>query len=117
MRRKAFLEAGGFHHRYLIGGEEELLAIDMASNGWELRYFDSIIAFHHPELATQNVSSHSQTARHNRKALMIRNALWSTWLRSRKAATDAQVTRGLLAAEYRGLFLSADPSPSRLLLL
>ncbi len=38
VRRKAYLEVGGFDPRMMIGGEEELLAADLASAGWGLAY-------------------------------------------------------------------------------
>jgi GT2 family glycosyltransferase len=72
VRRSAFLAAGGFHSRYGIGGEEELLAIDLARAGWGLAYVDGVVAHHHPS-AVRDVA-----ARSRRQA---RNALWTAWLR------------------------------------
>ena len=37
-RRSAFLAAGGFEARYLIGSEEEELALKLAAAGWGLAY-------------------------------------------------------------------------------
>jgi glycosyltransferase involved in cell wall biosynthesis len=50
VRRRAFLEAGGFDGR-TIGGEEALLAIDMAGQGWDLAYVEDVVAHHHPSTA------------------------------------------------------------------
>jgi GT2 family glycosyltransferase len=72
VRRRAFLDAGGFHPLLQIGGEEELLALDLAAGGWELCYFDDIVAHHHPTHA------HS---REGRAALKLRNRLWVSVLR------------------------------------
>jgi N-acetylglucosaminyl-diphospho-decaprenol L-rhamnosyltransferase len=36
VRRAAFLEVGGFEVRLGVGGEEELLSIDLAERGWGL---------------------------------------------------------------------------------
>jgi GT2 family glycosyltransferase len=72
VRREPFLSAGGFHARYGIGGEEELLAIDLARAGWGLAYIEEIVAHHHPS----PVRNHQ--ARQRRQA---RNALWTAWLR------------------------------------
>ena len=47
VRRSAFLEAGGFRGNR-VGGEEALLAIDLASRGWALRYLDDVVAYHYP---------------------------------------------------------------------
>src|SRR4051812_32058933 len=38
VRREAFVTCGGFHERLWLGGEEELLAADLAAAGWELCY-------------------------------------------------------------------------------
>jgi len=39
-RREAVLACGGFHARYGFGGEEHLLAVDLATAGWGLAYVD-----------------------------------------------------------------------------
>jgi GT2 family glycosyltransferase len=74
VRRSALLEVGGFERRFGIGGEEELLAIDLAINGWYLAYGADIVAHHHPS-ATGD--------RGGRRRTQYRNALWSAWLRRR----------------------------------
>ena len=38
VRRDSFFEAGGFHPRFGVGGEEQLLAIDLVDRGWTLVY-------------------------------------------------------------------------------
>jgi GT2 family glycosyltransferase len=48
VRRTAFLEAGGFEPRFFIGGEEELLAVDLASRGWWLCYVPELVVHHYP---------------------------------------------------------------------
>jgi len=85
VRRSAFRAAGGFHSRYGIGGEEELLAIDMAASGWELAYIDWIVAYHHP----------SGQARNNarRTTVQLRNALWTAWLRRRVGGALGRTAR------------------------
>ena len=72
VRREAFLEAGGFDQRLGVGGEEELLAIDLLGRGWHLVYAEDIVAHHHPSKVR------SRTAR---RSNLTRNALWSAWLR------------------------------------
>lgn len=74
VRRRAFLDAGGFHPRLMIGGEEELLALDLATAGWELAYVNDIVAHHQPALGAQ---------RDGRPGVELRNALWTAWLRRR----------------------------------
>lgn len=73
VRRTAFLDVGGFHARYGIGGEEELLAIDLAAAGHGLAYVCDVVAHHHPSRARDPAA---------RRRRQLRNALWSTWLRS-----------------------------------
>jgi GT2 family glycosyltransferase len=70
-RRAAVLECGGFHGRYGFGGEEHLLAVDMAAAGWGLAYVEDVVAHHDP----------ARTPRAWRDARVLRNELWSAWLR------------------------------------
>jgi GT2 family glycosyltransferase len=72
VRRSAFLAAGGFERRLFLGGEEELLAIDLVSYGWAIAYVGGIVVHHHP-------SRYRDSAR--RRRLLARNALWVSWLR------------------------------------
>jgi N-acetylglucosaminyl-diphospho-decaprenol L-rhamnosyltransferase len=99
VRRRAFLEAGGFMPELLIGGEEALLSHDLAAAGWTLSYVPDIVARHHPSRARD---------RRGRRARTVRNDLWTAWLRrplraalrvtaatARSALTDATAARGL----------------------
>jgi GT2 family glycosyltransferase len=72
VRRDAFLAAGGFSARLWLGGEEELLATDLLSAGWELCYLD--------DLAVHHRASTSRDTRLRRR-VGLRNTLWFTWLR------------------------------------
>jgi len=72
MRRQAFVQAGGFEPRFFLGGEEELLALDIAVAGWALAYVRDVVIHHHP-------SPRRETAR--RQRLVVRNAVWCAWLR------------------------------------
>ncbi len=72
VRRDAFLEAGGFEPRFFIGGEEELLAVDLAARDWWICYVPSLVVHHYPS-PVRNPSS--------RRSTMARNALWFAWLR------------------------------------
>jgi N-acetylglucosaminyl-diphospho-decaprenol L-rhamnosyltransferase len=96
-RRSAVLECGGFHRRYGFGGEEELLAVDLATAGWGLAYVDDVVAHHEPRRG-----SHSERA-----VSEVRNRLWSIWLR-RPLLRAARLTLrdgapAGLAAAARGL--------------
>src|SRR5271165_5075939 len=68
IRRSAFLEVGGFESRFFIGGEEELLALDLATRGWSLRYVPELVVHHHPSPNRDAAS---------RRWHLLRNALWS----------------------------------------
>ncbi len=72
VRRSAFLAAGGFEPRLFIGGEEELLAIDLVSPGWWLCYLPQLLVYHYPSIRRDPTS---------RQGHLLRNALWCTWLR------------------------------------
>jgi GT2 family glycosyltransferase len=71
VRRDALLGCAGFDRRFGIGGEEEVLAMDLAAAGWGLAYVDDVVAHHEP-------SSGQRPAREVRQ---LRNRLWSIWLR------------------------------------
>ncbi|RBY90558.1 glycosyltransferase family 2 protein [Blastococcus sp. TF02A-26] len=72
VRRAAFEEVGGFSERLWLGGEEELMAGDLAARGWELCYL--------PELTVHHQASRARDP-HRRRRDGIRNTLWTTWLR------------------------------------
>jgi GT2 family glycosyltransferase len=81
VRRSALLEVGGFHPRFGTGGEEQLLAIDLAAAGWELAYVEEVVAHHHP----------AGPGRATRPATTLRNELWTACLR-RPLPSAARVT-------------------------
>ncbi|TVL89575.1 glycosyltransferase family 2 protein [Streptomyces sp. SAJ15] len=72
IRADAFRSAGGFSPRLVLGGEEELLAADLAARGWRLCYVDRLTAHHRAS------PRRDPTLRRRRG---IRNTLWFTWLR------------------------------------
>lgn len=72
VRREAFDAVGGFDARLFLGGEEELLALDLASAGWTLVYSPDVVVHHRP-------SPHRDRTR--RSVLLVRNGLWVAWLR------------------------------------
>lgn len=72
VRRSAFLEVGGFATRLHFAGEEQLLAVDLVSRGWQVRMF--------PELRVHHHASRQRDPRW-RQRREIRNTLWYLWLR------------------------------------
>jgi GT2 family glycosyltransferase len=86
VRRAAFVAAGGFEAHLLIGGEEELLAADLADHGWAMAYVPELEVHHHASKARDP---------HLRRRQGIRNTLWFTWLR-RPLPSAVRRTAGLL---------------------
>ena len=72
VRRSAFVAAGGFSSRLWLGGEEELLATDLLSAGWEICYLEDMVVHHHASKLRDP---------HLRRRVGLRNTLWFTWLR------------------------------------
>jgi GT2 family glycosyltransferase len=91
VRRAAFLAAGGFESRFGIGGEEELLALDLAARGWGLAYVPEVVAHHWPS------TGHN---RGGRRRVQLRNALWSAWLR-RPLSSALRRSARLLGSGWR----------------
>ncbi len=90
VRRSAFVDVGGFDRRFFVGGEEEVLGLDLLARGWQLRYIPELTLHHAP-------STHRDVVIRHRTA--VRNALWSAWLRRpfRSALRRTLLlTRGLL---------------------
>jgi GT2 family glycosyltransferase len=86
LRADAFREAGGFSERLWLGGEEELLATDLATRGWWLAYVPELTVHHAPSVARDPTL---------RRLHGLRNTLWFCWLR-----------RPLIPALRRTLFLA-----------
>ena len=72
VRRSAFVDIGGFERRLLIGGEEELLAMDLRAAGWHLVHLPDITIHHRPS------PSRDPSLRRRQG---IRNHLWLILLR------------------------------------
>jgi GT2 family glycosyltransferase len=72
MRIDAFLQTGGYRPEFFIGGEEELIALDLLSAGWQLVYVPDVIAHHFPS-PMRDVAA--------RRHLLARNAIWVACMR------------------------------------
>ena len=72
VRRDAFLAAGGYHRRFFLGGEERLLAVDLAAAGWRMAYLPAAVVCHEPSVLRDLAA---------RRRLDARNALWFAWMR------------------------------------
>lgn len=51
VRRTAFLGVGGFDDVVFFGGEEERVALDLATAGWGQAYVPDLVVHHHPSAA------------------------------------------------------------------
>lgn len=71
IRRRSFLDVGGFHPVLHFGGEETLLALDLDARGWGVVHCPQVVAVHHP----------ASGARPGRSARHLRNALLTAWMR------------------------------------
>ncbi|CAL9646727.1 hypothetical protein SUDANB105_06502 [Streptomyces sp. enrichment culture] len=91
VRRRAFLDAGGYHPVLFFGGEETLLAYDLAARDWGVAYVPQVTALHHPDPGR----------RPGRSAVQRRNALLTAWLR-RPAGVALRDTARLAADAARG---------------
>ena len=89
VRRRAYLQAGGFHPRFGIGGEEELLALDLSAHGWDLVYVPDLVARHFPS-SVRDVT--------RRRQIVTRNSLWVTWLRGHPREVVARTGQTLRVA-------------------
>jgi GT2 family glycosyltransferase len=96
VRREAFVQAGGFHELAGFGGEETLLAMDLAAAGWGLSYVEEVVAVHHPS-PVRNPEA--------RGAQELGNTLLRSWLRL--------PLRDALAATRRGLAEAGNTAPAR----
>jgi N-acetylglucosaminyl-diphospho-decaprenol L-rhamnosyltransferase len=103
VRASAYLAVGGFEPRHGVGGEEALLATDLAAAGWRLAYVDALVAHHHPSGIRD---------RAGRRTTMVRNDLWFAWLRrplrpalrhTARAAVAARRDRAARAGVYAAL--------------
>lgn len=71
IRRKAYLDAGGYERKLFLGGEEELLASEVIRRGGEMRYIEDVVVYHYP----------SNQSAAKLRPYGIRNALWFAWRR------------------------------------
>ncbi|MCE5267644.1 MAG: glycosyltransferase [Planctomycetaceae bacterium] len=91
VRRKAFLEAGGFRSGMGIGGEEDWLAATLLSNGWKMRYLPQLSLYHYP--------SPNRHAERRRRQMLI-NTLAFAWLRRPLSSAVRKTCRLTAAAPW-----------------
>ncbi len=96
-RRDAFMEAGGFDPNLFIGGEEALLAFDLAARGWIMLYAPQLLVHHYPS-ANRDMAV--------RRKLSARNAIWVAWLRLPWGSALMETLRILRSARRLNIFFS-----------
>jgi GT2 family glycosyltransferase len=92
-RLAAFRQVGGFSPRLWLGGEEELLAVDLAAAGWWMCWVPDVVIEHAPSACRDP---------RRRPQLGIRNTLWTAWLR-RPLPSALRRTATLLGSVPRDL--------------
>jgi GT2 family glycosyltransferase len=90
VRREAYLASGGFHPDLAIPGEEALLALDLASSGWQLVYAASVVARHHPQAVGD---------RRGRARRQVANAVLVAWMRLPAASAARASLRAVRSAD------------------
>jgi len=66
VRACAFIAVGGFSPVLHFRGEEQLLALDLATAGWDLCYCSELVAFHHPSHVRDSAASqHARVLRND----------------------------------------------------
>jgi GT2 family glycosyltransferase len=96
MRRAAYRQVGGYHEKLFLGGEEELVALDLAAAGWAMVYDERLLLHHHPS-ALRDAGK--------RRRLLLRNAMWIGWLRLPWPGAMRRMLGLLVSAESAGLRL------------
>ena len=103
VRRAAFLGTGGFLERLGMYGEEELLALELAAQGWDLAHARDLTVHHHP--ATGRPGG-------RREAIQVRNALLTAVLRrSVQTAVQRFGSATATSAGRRGLAMATAALP------
>jgi GT2 family glycosyltransferase len=93
VRTEAFTAAGGFDPVVRFPGEEERLALDLASAGWGIAYVDAVTVHHHPSSARSSPPA--------RQAAVWRSRLLTAVMRL-PVADVARALRDALAAGAPG---------------
>ena len=100
VRRDAYCAVGGFSPLLFFGGEEHLLALDLAAAGWQLVFAEDLLAWHSPTGPDRPTPQ--------RWALQTRNDVLVDWLR-RPLPVALGATRRLTGMAVR------DPAARRAL--
>lgn len=94
VRRSAYLEVGGYSEVLGFGGEEALLALDLAVHGWAQCYVDALVAHHAPSERREDWP-----------------ARWALYRRNDTLTALMRLPRGHAAGEVARLLLQAVADP------
>ncbi|GAA2016738.1 glycosyltransferase [Terrabacter terrae] len=97
-RRTAYLQAGGFDPVVFFAGEEERLALDLASLGWAACYAPELVARHFPSPTRDITARHIRIARNTMLTALMRRP-WDVVARTAvRTSRTTHGVRGVLAA-------------------
>jgi GT2 family glycosyltransferase len=99
VRRRAYLDVGGFNPALHVYGEEALLALDLAAAGWRLAYVPALGVRHLPAQGGRDVRARSR--------MEIRNRLLTALLRRPAGVVGRSVADALRTPAGRGALLDA----------
>jgi GT2 family glycosyltransferase len=94
-RTALFRAVGGYEPRLFIGGEEELVALDVLSNGYAIVYADELVLRHEPSSVRDGAL---------RRRMLARNAAWVAWLRLPLTEALRITLRSLAQLRREGFF-------------
>lgn len=101
VRRQAYQAAGGFDDVVFFLGEEERLALDLASLGWRMAYVEDLLAHHYPS-ESRNRAQREVRIRRNALLTAVMRRPWSIVARAavRLLRDGATGRRALVAAAW-----------------
>jgi GT2 family glycosyltransferase len=71
-RTSLYRQIGGYEPRLFIGGEEELVSLDVLASGFAIVYAEELVLHHHPSPIRDSGL---------RRRMLARNAAWVAWMR------------------------------------
>jgi GT2 family glycosyltransferase len=86
-RTEVFRRVGGYEPKLFIGGEEELIALDVLASGLAIVYAEELVVHHYPSALRDSAL---------RRHLLARNAAWVAWLRLPLCEASRATLRALL---------------------
>jgi GT2 family glycosyltransferase len=103
VRRDAFRRVGGYNEMLGVGGEEELLAMDLTAASWDAVYAPAIVARHWPSRARDPAARRSTQARNRALVALLRRPPRVAAARIAALAADPRALAGLAVRLPRAL--------------